>query len=108
MEYIFEAYEHKKFTRWYTGLPCSGKSVLAETITDFLKKRDMKVERLDGEIVRKSLTKVFSFTKEDRNKNIEKIRFIDKVTLLFKGHVVAVYAIIFISSHFGSKSLNLI
>ena len=48
MEYIFKAYEYKKFTRWYTGLPCSCKFVLAESITDFKKKRDMKVENLDG------------------------------------------------------------
>lgn len=71
--------EHKGFTLWFTGLPCSGKSVLADAVADDLRKRGMKVERLDGDIVRKSLTRDLGFTEEDRNMNIERVTFVAKL-----------------------------
>ena len=71
--------EHKGFTLWFTGLACSGKSVLADAVAEDLKMRSMKVERLDGDIVRKSLTKDLGFTEEDRNMNIERVTFVAKL-----------------------------
>ncbi|MFW9970657.1 MAG: adenylyl-sulfate kinase [Candidatus Odinarchaeota archaeon] len=71
--------EHKGFTLWFTGLPCSGKSVLADAIAEELKKMGMKVERLDGDIVRKSLTRDLGFSEEDRNMNIERVTFVAKL-----------------------------
>ena len=71
--------EHKGFTLWFTGLACSGKSVLADAVAKDLKLKGMKVERLDGDIVRKSLTKDLGFTEEDRNKNIERVMFVAKL-----------------------------
>ncbi len=71
--------EHKGFTLWFTGLPCSGKTVLADAIAEELKAKGMKVERLDGDIVRKSLTKDLGFTEEDRNMNIERVTFVAKL-----------------------------
>ena len=71
--------EHKGFTLWFTGLPCSGKSVLADSVAEELKKKEMKVERLDGDIVRKSLTKDLGFSEEDRNRNIERVTFVAKL-----------------------------
>lgn len=71
--------EHKGFTLWFTGLACSGKSVLADAVAEDLKKRGMKVERLDGDIVRKSLTRDLGFSDEDRRMNIERITFVAKL-----------------------------
>ncbi|MFX1408992.1 MAG: adenylyl-sulfate kinase [Promethearchaeota archaeon] len=71
--------EHKGFTLWFTGLPCSGKTVLANAVADELRKKGMKVERLDGDIVRKSLTRDLGFTEEDRNMNIERVTFVAKL-----------------------------
>ncbi len=71
--------EHKGFTLWFTGLPCSGKSVLADVVAQNLRERGMKVERLDGDIVRKSLTRDLGFTEEDRNMNIERVTFVAKL-----------------------------
>lgn len=71
--------EHKGFTLWFTGLPCSGKSVLADAVAEDLRKRGMKVERLDGDIVRKSLTRDLGFSEEDRNMNIERVTFVAKL-----------------------------
>ena len=39
----------------------------------------MKVERLDGDIVRKNLTRDLGFTAEDRNMNIERVTFVAKL-----------------------------
>ncbi|MFW9895176.1 MAG: adenylyl-sulfate kinase, partial [Candidatus Thorarchaeota archaeon] len=67
------------FTLWFTGLPCSGKSVLADSLAEDLRKKGMKVERLDGDIVRKSLTRDLGYTEEDRNMNIERVTFVAKL-----------------------------
>ncbi|MHA2289755.1 MAG: adenylyl-sulfate kinase, partial [Promethearchaeota archaeon] len=71
--------EHKGFTLWFTGLACSGKSVLADALAKDLKMRGMKVERLDGDIVRKSLTRDLGFSDEDRRMNIERVTFVAKL-----------------------------
>jgi adenylyl-sulfate kinase len=71
--------EQKGFTLWFTGLSGSGKSAIADEIAKILVHRGLKVERLDGDIVRKSLTKDLGFTKEDRDKNIERVTFVAKL-----------------------------
>jgi len=71
--------EHKGFTLWFTGLACSGKTVLANAVAEELKKKGMKVERLDGDIVRKGLTRDLGFTDEDRRMNIERVTFVAKL-----------------------------
>ncbi|MHA1763182.1 MAG: adenylyl-sulfate kinase [Promethearchaeota archaeon] len=71
--------EHKGFTLWFTGLSGSGKSALADLIAEDLKKRGMKVERLDGDIVRQGLTSDLGFSEEDRIKNIERVTFVAKL-----------------------------
>ncbi|HEX59908.1 MAG TPA: adenylyl-sulfate kinase, partial [Methanomicrobia archaeon] len=45
------------FTLWFTGLPCSGKTTLADAVAERLRQRGLKVERLDGDIVRRTLSR---------------------------------------------------
>ena len=71
--------EQKGFTLWFTGLSGSGKTTLAKALESELRKRGLKVERLDGDIVRQSLTRDLGFSKEDRNKNIERVTFVAKL-----------------------------
>jgi len=71
--------EQKGFCLWFTGLPCSGKTTVADAVAEVLKERGLNVERLDGDIVRKSLTRDLGFSKEDRNKNIERVTFVSKL-----------------------------
>lgn len=71
--------EQKGFTVWFTGLPCSGKSVVADKVAEILRERDLKVERLDGDIVRKSLTRDLGFSKKDRDENIRRVTFVAKL-----------------------------
>ncbi len=71
--------EHQGFTVWFTGLSGSGKTVLAMKLEEVLRERGLKVERLDGDIVRKSLTRDLGFSKKDRDMNIERITFVAKL-----------------------------
>jgi adenylyl-sulfate kinase len=71
--------EQKGFTLWFTGLSGSGKTALAKVLEPELRRRGLKVERLDGDIVRQSLTRDLGFSKEDRDKNIERVTFVAKL-----------------------------
>jgi len=62
-----------------TGLSGAGKTTIALILVEELKKRGLKVERLDGDVVRQSLTRDLGFTKEDRDKNIERVTFVAKL-----------------------------
>ena len=57
----------------------AGKTALAIPLEEELRKRGLKVERLDGDIVRQSLTRDLGFSKEDRDKNIERVTFVAKL-----------------------------
>jgi adenylyl-sulfate kinase len=67
------------FVLWFTGLSGSGKTTLAKSVEQELKRRGLKAERLDGDIVRQSLTRDLGFSKEDRDKNIERVTFVAKL-----------------------------
>lgn len=64
---------------WFTGLSGAGKTAIAKPLSEALKDRGLKVERLDGDIVRQSLTSDLGFTKEDRDENIRRITFVAKL-----------------------------
>ncbi|MDP6049177.1 MAG: adenylyl-sulfate kinase [Candidatus Bathyarchaeota archaeon] len=71
--------DQKGFTVWFTGLPCSGKTTVADVVAERLKERGYKVERLDGDIVRQGLTSDLGFTKQDRDENIKRVTFVAKL-----------------------------
>jgi adenylyl-sulfate kinase len=62
-----------------TGMSGAGKTALAIPLQEELRSRGLKVERLDGDIVRQSLTRDLGFSKEDRDKNIERVTFVAKL-----------------------------
>jgi len=80
--------EHKGFTLWFTGLSGAGKTTLAHIILKELRDRGMKVELLDGDVVRTNLSKGLGFSKEDRDTNIRRIGFV--CNLLTRNGVVAI------------------
>lgn len=71
--------EQVGFTAWFTGLPCSGKTTVADGVAEALRERGLRVERLDGDIVRKGLTGDLGFSKEDRDENIKRVTFVAKL-----------------------------
>ena len=82
----------KGFTLWFTGLSGSGKTTLSRQIEEVLLERGMKVEVLDGDVVRTNLSKGLGFSKEDRDTNIRRIGFV--CSLLTRNDVVAIAAAI--------------
>ena len=70
---------HNGFVLWFTGLSGAGKTTLAVPLEEEFKRRGLRAERLDGDIVRKGLTADLGFTKEDRDRNIERVTFVAKL-----------------------------
>jgi adenylylsulfate kinase len=71
--------EQKGFTLWFTGLPCSGKSAVADRVADILRSGGLRAERLDGDLVRQSLCRDLGYSREDRNENIRRVTFVAKL-----------------------------
>jgi adenylyl-sulfate kinase len=69
----------KGVSLWFTGLPCSGKSAIADRLAGILKDKGYRVERLDGDIVRQDLTRDLGFSKADRDENIRRVTFVTKL-----------------------------
>jgi adenylyl-sulfate kinase len=71
--------DHPGFVLWFTGLSGAGKTTIAVALLEKLKERGVRTERLDGDVVRQSLTRDLGFSKEDRDKNIERVTFVAKL-----------------------------
>jgi len=64
-------------TVFFTGLPSSGKSTLANVLmVRLLEMGDRPVTLLDGDLVRKNLSSELTFSKEHRDLNISRIGFV--------------------------------
>ncbi|VVB60477.1 putative adenylyl-sulfate kinase [uncultured archaeon] len=79
--------DHQGFTIWFTGLPCCGKTTIADQVALVLKKKKYTVEQLDGDIIRHDVTHDLGFSKKDRDENIKRVTSIAK-TLTNKNVVV--------------------
>jgi adenylyl-sulfate kinase len=71
--------EQQGFVLWMTGLSGAGKTTIALELLAQLEGRGLRLERLDGDVVRESLTRDLGFTAEDRRKNIERVTFVAKL-----------------------------
>ena len=60
------------FNLWFTGLPLSGKTTIADKVFIELQKLDIPLERLDSKDVRDLIPDV-GFTREDRNRHMHRI-----------------------------------
>lgn len=67
--------EFKPRVVWFTGLSGSGKSTLAEALFKRLKDQNVKVEELDGDIIRNIFPKT-GFSKEERNRHVRRVGFL--------------------------------
>lgn len=68
--------EQKGATVWFTGLSGAGKTTINDALVAKLRDRNIKMEVLDGDIVRTNLTKGLTFSKEDRDTNVRRIGFV--------------------------------
>lgn len=60
------------FNLWFTGLPMSGKTTIADSVFNQLQKLDIPLERLDSKDVRDVIPDV-GFSREDRNRHMHRI-----------------------------------
>lgn len=84
--------EHQGFTLWFTGLSGAGKTTISKIVAGELRSRGLKVEVLDGDVVRENLSKGLGFSKQDRDTNIRRIGWVCEV--LTRNGVVAIAAAI--------------
>jgi len=78
---------------WIYGLPCSGKTTLGDSAEDILSRiLERDVQRLDGDIVRKSMCSDLGFSKEDRIENIH--RMMDLAEILVNHGIIVIASFI--------------
>ncbi len=80
------------FALWMTGLPGSGKSTLAGLLKTKLEAKGRRVEILDGDEVRKGVSRDLGLSREDREEHAWRVSFVSK--LLARNGVVAIVALI--------------
>jgi adenylylsulfate kinase len=73
---------------WLTGLSGSGKSTIAESVKEYLSNKGIRVEHLDGDVVRKMFPQT-GFSKEERDKHIRRIGYL---AAMLEKHDVSVVA----------------
>lgn len=81
------------FVLWMTGLPGSGKSTLAQLLSTRLREDyGRNVEVLDGDEIRKVLSRDLGLSKEDREEHAHRVSYVAKV--LSRNGVVVIAALI--------------
>lgn len=71
--------KQKGFVLWFTGLSQAGKTTVADRVYEILKGKGMRLERLDGDIVRQSLSSELGFSRMDRDENIRRVTHVAKI-----------------------------
>ncbi|WP_036382853.1 adenylyl-sulfate kinase [Muricauda sp. MAR_2010_75] len=71
---------HKSIMVLFTGLPCSGKSTLANALEQKLFSENIKTFILDGDNLRSGINKNLSFSPADRAENL---RIVSEISKLF-------------------------
>ena len=60
------------FNLWFTGLPLSGKTTIADLVFQKLQKFDIPLERIDSKDIRELIPDI-GYTREDRNRHMHRI-----------------------------------
>ena len=84
--------QHQGLTVWFTGLSGAGKTTITEHLTIALHQQGFKVECLDGDTLRQTLTADLGFSARDRAENIRRIGNLAQ-ELTASGSIVLVAAI---------------
>ncbi len=84
--------QHPGLTVWLTGLSGAGKTTISIQVSKHLIDRGYRVECLDGDLMRQTLTKGLGFNKIDRDENIRRIGFV--AHLLTRNDVIVLVSVI--------------
>ncbi|AKF24210.1 adenylylsulfate kinase [Sulfurovum lithotrophicum] len=63
------------FNLWFTGLPLSGKTTIADKVYTELEKLHIPIERIDSKDIRDLIPDI-GYTREDRNRHMHRIGFL--------------------------------
>ena len=77
---------------WLTGIPASGKTTIAILLKDYYKQKNLPVEILDGDELRKTLSSDLGFSEKDRKEHNRRVIFVAK--LLAKNGVTTIVPLI--------------
>ncbi len=64
---------------WLTGIPASGKTTIALELKKFYEKKGIAADILDGDEIRKTLSKDLGFSPEDRKEHNRRVIFVAKI-----------------------------
>lgn len=67
------------FVVWLTGLPASGKTTISKELEPRLRKTGIPVEVLDGDEIRRNLSKGLGFSREDRETHLRRVVYVAKL-----------------------------
>ena len=77
---------------WLTGIPASGKTTISILLKDYLQKKNMPVIILDGDEIRKTVSKDLGFSPQDRKEHNRRV--IEIAKLLVKNNFTAIIPLI--------------
>lgn len=77
---------------WLTGIPGSGKTTLSLELKNYFSKKGLPVDILDGDEIRKTLSKDLGFSPEDRKEHNRRVIYIAK--LLAKNGITTIVPLI--------------
>jgi adenylylsulfate kinase len=77
---------------WLTGLPASGKTTIAVRAAEILRSMGYRVEVLDGDWVRSTISTDAGFTREDRRRHLVRVAWIAR--LLARNGIIVIAAFV--------------
>lgn len=77
---------------WLTGIPASGKTTISNLLKDYFQKKGIPAIILDGDEMRKTISKDLGFSPEDRKEHNRRV--IEIAKLLLKNNIIAIIPLI--------------
>ena len=77
----------QSFVVWIEGIPCSGKTTVAQAVADRLRSTGQKVQILDGDEVRRMFSPELGFSRKDREVHARRVSYVAR---MLASHGVAV------------------
>lgn len=97
--------QHGSLILWFTGLPSSGKSTIANELEKKLITMGTRTYILDGDNIRMGLCKDLGFSEEDRGENIRRIGEVSKLFVDNGSIVLSAFVSPYIKDRDGVREL---